>query len=157
LKKNDRFAASIIKSKTSNMKKVFAILALAGVMVSCNNKKAEDKKPADDTTKVTTDNTTTDNTTTTNTNYSSDNVPTFKDAEVQQFANDYAAFVKEYKAGLKDPAKLADLSAKMQDWGTRAQSIGQKLANDVEEARKWTEFVTACSKEMSDAAMNMGK
>ncbi len=140
------------------MKKVFAVLALVGVMVACNNKKKEDKKPeGKDTTATTTttDNTTTttDNTTTTNTS----GVPTFSDPEVQKFANDYAAFVNEYKAGLKDPAKLMELTKSMQDWASRASSIGMKLANNPEEAKKWADWTTAISKELTDAAMNMGK
>ena len=136
------------------MKKLFAVLALAGVMISCNNKKKEEKKAETDTT-VTNNNMGDQTTTTTTTN--TNGVPNFADPEVQKFANDYAAFVTEYKTGLKDPAKLAELSKSMTDWGTRAQSIGMKLANDPVEAKKWTDWMLIVNKELSDAAMNMGK
>jgi len=36
---------------------------------------------------------------------------------------------------MKDPAKLAELSKSMQDWGPRAQSIGMKLASSPEETK----------------------
>jgi PBP1b-binding outer membrane lipoprotein LpoB len=124
------------------MKKVFAVLALAGVMVSCNNKKKDEKKPEGDTTTTTT--TTVEPTTTTTT----PGVPTFSDPEVQQFANDYAAFIAEYKAGMNDPAKLQDLSTKMQDWGKRSTDIGMKLAAKPDEAKAWADWVMALSKEM---------
>lgn len=134
------------------MKKFLAILAIAGVMVSCNNKKKDEKKETTTDSVTTTTPTTTDNTTTTPT--TTDNtstpagVPSFSDPEVQKFANEYAAFVTEYKAGMKDPAKLAELGKKMQDWSTRAQAIGMKLAQKPEEAQKWTTWVTQLNKEL---------
>jgi hypothetical protein len=155
LKKNNRFAHSS-NLKTKNMKKLFAVIALAGVMVSCGNKKKEEKTAGKDTTVTNTTNTTGDQTTTTTTTNTA-GVPTFSDPEVQKFANDYAAFVTDYKNGLKDPAKLAELTKSMQDWSSRSQSIGMKLASNPEEAKKWTDWVMVISKELTDAAMNMGK
>jgi hypothetical protein len=125
------------------MKKILAVLALAGVMVSCNNKKKEEKKPDADTTAVTppvTDNPPAD--------APPAGVPKFSDPEVQKFANDYAAFIAEYKAGMSDPAKLQDLSAKMQDWSKRSTDIGMKLAAKPDEAKAWADWVMALSKEM---------
>jgi hypothetical protein len=133
------------------MKKLFAILAIAGVMTSCKDKK-EDKKTDETTVTTPTDNTTTtttttpDNTTTTTT--TTPGVPSFSDPEVQKFANDYAAFVAEYKAGMKDPAKLTALSKSMQDWSTKSQSIGMKLAKSPEEATKWSNWVMQINKEL---------
>ena len=131
------------------MKKLFAVLALAGVMVACNNKKKDEKKPEGDTTTITT--TTTDENppvTTTTTTTATTEVPKFSDPEVQKFANDYAAFISEYKAGMNDPAKLADLSAKMQDWSKRSTDVAMKLASKPEEAKAWADWVMAISKEL---------
>lgn len=122
------------------MKKLFTVLALVGVMTSCKSKKKDEKKP-DETTTTTT--TTTEGTTT-----AMSGVPTFSDPEVQKFANDYAAFIAEYKAGMKDPAKLMELSKNMQDWSTRATSVGMKLANHPEEAKAWADWMMACTKDM---------
>ena len=133
------------------MKKLFAVLAVAGIMASCNNDKKDEKKPDNGTTTTTTNDpstTTTTTTTTTNATTAMAGVPTFSDPEVQQFANDYAAFIAEYKAGMKDPAKLMELSKNMQTWGTRAASIGMKLAQKPEEAKAWSDFMMACSKEL---------
>ena len=129
------------------MKKLFAILAIAGVMVSCGNKKKGDKKPEGDTTATTTTTPTTTTTTDPGTTAMA-GVPTFSDPEVQKFANDYAAFIQEYKAGMKDPAKLMALAKNLQDWSTRATSVGMKLSTHPEEATAWANWMTACSKEL---------
>lgn len=131
------------------MKKVFAVLALVGVMTSCNNKKKDEKKPEGDTTTTTTTTTTENNTTTTTTENSG--TPKFSDPEVQKFADDYAAFVKEYKAGMNDPAKLADLTAKMQEWSKKSTEIGMKLASKPDEAKAWADWIMQLSKEMMPA------
>jgi len=130
------------------MKKVLAVLALAGVMASCNNKKKDEPKPEGDTTTTTTTTTEDPTTTTTTTTTTDSGVPKFSDPEVQQFANDYAAFITEYKAGMNDPAKLADLSTKMQDWSKRSTDIGMKLASKPEEAKAWADWVLALTKDM---------
>ncbi|HUR65574.1 MAG TPA: hypothetical protein VMZ03_04420 [Chitinophagaceae bacterium] len=130
------------------MKKLFAVLALAGVMVSCSNKKKDEKKAEGDTTTTTTTTVEPTTTTTTTTTTAPAGVPTFSDPEVQKFANDYAAFIAEYKAGMNDPAKLQDLSAKMQDWSKRSTDIGMKLAAKPDEAKAWADWVMALSKEM---------
>jgi hypothetical protein len=121
------------------MKKLFAVLALVGVMTSCKDKKKDEKK---------TDETTTTTTTTTDATTPISGVPTFSDPEVQKFANDYAAFIAEYKAGMKDPAKLAELSKGMGEWSTRSQEIGLKLASNPEEAMAWAQWVLANTKEL---------
>lgn len=124
------------------------MLALVSLMaVACKDKK-EDKKEEPTTTQPTTEPTTTPTTTEpapTTTN--ADGVPSFSDPEVQKFANDYAAFIKEYKAGMKDPAKLSALAQKMQDWSKRATEIGTKLATSPDEAKKWTDWTMAIAKE----------
>ncbi len=128
------------------MKKLFAVLAIAGVMVACNNKKKDEKKPEGDTTTTTTTPPVTEPTT--ETTPAPAGVPTFSDPEVQKFANDYAAFMAEYKAGMSDPAKLAELSTKLQDWSKRSTEIGMKLATKPEEAKAWADWVMALSKDM---------
>jgi hypothetical protein len=131
------------------MKKLFAVLALVGVMTSCKDKKKDEKKPEETTTTTpTTDATTTPTTDATTTTTATAGVPTFSDPEVQKFANEYGAFIAEYKAGMKDPAKLAELSKSMTDWSTKAQSIGTKLATTPDEAKKWADWALELSKSL---------
>ena len=137
------------------MKKLFAVLALAGLMVSCSSKKKTEKTAGKDTTVTTTNggDKTTTTTTTTNTN----GVPTFSDPEVQKFANDYSAFIEEYLNGMKDPQKLAALGKEFTDWSGRAQQISMKLAANPEEAKKWADWALILSKKVQDATANMYK
>ena len=123
------------------MKKLFLVVAIAGFITSCKDKK--DEKKAEDATTTTTEEPKMESTTTAATG-----VPSFSDPEVQQFANDYAAFIANYKAGMQDPAKMADLTKNMQEWTTRSQSIGMKLAQTPGEAKKWSEWVMVISKEL---------
>jgi len=109
------------------MKKFLAVLALVAVMTSCKSKKADDKK-ADETS------TTSPGTTTTS---AVSGVPSFSDPEIQKFANDYAAFLAEYKAGMKDPAKLEALGKNLESWQNKGNEIGVKLAANPAEAQKW--------------------
>lgn len=131
------------------MKKIFAVLALVGVMTSCKSKKKDEAKPE---TTTTTDATTTptDATTTPTTTEPSNTavagVPSFKDADVQKFANDYTAFINEYKAGMADPAKAAQLATQLQEWSKKSTEIGMKLAKDPEEAKKWSDWAMELSK-----------
>lgn len=130
------------------MKKLFAIIALVGIMASsCKDKKNDEAKT--DGTETTTEPTTTESNTESTTAVSG--VPTFSDPEVQKFANEYGAFMAEYKAGMKDPAKLMELSKSMQDWSTRAQSIGMKLASKPEEAKAWADWAMALAKDIMPA------
>ena len=135
------------------MKKLFAVIALAGIMISCNNSKEEKTETKTDTTGTTTttpeatDPTTTVTTTTT----PAAGVPTFSDPEVQKFANDYAAFVNEYKAGMTDPNKMQEMAKNLQDWTTRSQSIGMKLSQNPDEAKKWADWVAEVNKQLMPA------
>ena len=129
------------------MKKLFAVIALVGIMSSCKDKKNEEPKADDATTTApATEATTTEPSTT-----AVAGVPTFSDPEVQKFANDYNAFILEYKAGMKDPARIMELSKNMQDWATRAQSIGMKLAAKPEEAKAWAEWAASLSQNLMPA------
>jgi hypothetical protein len=128
------------------MKKLLFVLTIAGLMTACKSKKADEKKPDETTTTPTAPTTTaaTESTTTT----AAAGVPSFSDPEVQKFANDYGAFMAEYKAGMKDPAKLATLAKTLQDWTSRSKDIGMKLATKPDEARAWAEWVLAFTKDM---------
>jgi hypothetical protein len=125
------------------MKKILFVIAVACFIASCKDKK--DEKKVDDTmvTPTTTEPSALETTTTPATG-----VPSFSDPEVQKFANDYAAFIANYKAGFKDPSKMADLTKNMQDWSAKSQSIGMKLASKPEEAKKWADWVMAINKEL---------
>jgi len=125
------------------MKKLLSLVALVGIMASCNNKKEEKKtdEKKTDTTVTTTDDKM-------NSTTAAAGVPTFSDPEVQQFANDYAAFIAAYKAGINDPAKAAELSKSWQDWGTRTSSIGMKFANNPEDAKKWADWIQELHKDI---------
>ena len=129
------------------MKKLFAVLAIAGVMVACNNKKKDEKAPEKDTTSTTT----TTTTTTTETTPAPAGVPTFSDPEVQKFANDYAAFITQYKSGMTDPAKAAELAKSAQEWSKRSTEIAMKLAAKPDEAKAFSEWLMGLAKEMMPA------
>ena len=130
------------------MKKVLLVVAIAGFMTSCKDKK--DEKKAEETT-TTTPTTTEPATPEPTTTVAATGVPSFSDPEVQKFANDYGAFIAEYKAGMKDPAKLMALSKNMQEWTSKSQNIGMKLAATPDEAQKWAEWVMAISKDLMPA------
>ena len=134
------------------MKKVLFVLAVAGVMASCGDKKKSDK-PAEvkDTTTATT------TTTTTTTTTATPGVPTFADPEVQSFVNDYTAFVNSYLDAYKakDMTKVSELAAKMTEWSGRSAAIGNKLAANPEEAKKFTDYMTKLSQDWANAAKAM--
>jgi hypothetical protein len=131
------------------MKKLFPVVALFVLFTACKDKKAEPKTgdtPATNTTSTTTP--TSEATTTAAT----PGVPKFSDPEVQKFANDYGAFMNEYKEGMKDPAKLADLSKKLQEWSTKAQGMAMKMAQNPAEAKAWADWTMELSKSMIPGA-----
>ncbi len=131
------------------MKKLLAVVALFSILVACNNKKKEATKTEDNTVvPTTTEPTTTDP----STSATVSGVPSFSDPEIQKFANDYAAFITEYKAGIKNPARLEALTKNMQDWSTRGQSIGMKLASNPSEAKKWSDWWLAVTRDLYPAS-----
>lgn len=130
------------------MKKVFAILAVAAVMVSCGNKKKSDK-PADGK----------DTAATTTTNNGGETTPItatagFADAEVQKYVDDYTAFVNSYLDAVKgkDMTKITDLSMKAADWANRSMDVSKKLAANPEEAKKFADIMTKLSNDWAEAA-----
>ncbi len=131
------------------MKKLLALLALAGVLVSCGNKKKDNPTPTDDTTTTTTTTTPTETPTTTTTT----SVPKFSDPDVQKFADDYAAFITSYKAGMGDPAKAVELAKSAEEWSKKSTEIAMKLATNPEEAKAFSEWILALANEMMPAAV----
>jgi hypothetical protein len=138
------------------MKKLFAVLALAGLMVACNSKKKAEKTSGTENTTNTNDQTTTTNDNTTVTSNVT-GVPTFADAEVQQYANDITAFVNAYLEALrsKNYTKAAELAPKWMDWTNRSASISMKLANNPEESKKWSDYWEKIGEEWEKAAKEM--
>ena len=136
------------------MKKVLFVLAVAGVMVSCGNKKKSDK-PAD--VKDTTGTTTTTTTTTTTIITPTGDVPTFSDPEVQKFVNDYTglvnAYIDAYKG--KDMTKVAELAGKYQQWGGQITTISMKLVAKPDDAKKFSDYMTKLSMDWANAAKAM--
>src|SRR5688572_14136528 len=139
------------------MKKLLSLIALVGIMASCNNKKEEKTDVKTDTTAtVPADNTNTtpaDNTTPTG------DVPTFSDPEVQKYVNDYSAFVAAYVEAYKskDMTKVQELSTKATEWTSKTQNIAMKLANNPEEATKFSNYMTKLSQDWSNAMMPANK
>ena len=82
-------------------------------------------------------------------------VPTFSDPEVQEFANEYAEFIAAYKNSQADPAKLSELTKKMETWGKKSQSLGAKLSNNPEDAQKWADWVAGLYKDLSPTTVDL--
>jgi hypothetical protein len=132
--------------KTTKMKKVLFVLAVAGVMASCGDKKKSDK-PAE----------VKDSITTTTTTTTPPGVPAFADAEVQAFVNDYTVFVQSYldACKAKDMAKAQELSMKMNDWSSRSMAIGNKLAGNPDETKKFNDYMSKLTQDWANAAKSM--
>lgn len=132
------------------MKKLLFVVAIAGIMTSCKDKKDEKKaEETTTTTPTTTEPTTTEPTTTTP---ATGGVPSFKDADVQAYAQAYADYADTYKkaAESKDMSKFADLSKMGQDLAMKSAAMSQKLATTPEEAKKLTDFIVAKSNEIAE-------
>jgi hypothetical protein len=131
------------------MKKLFAILALVGVMTSCKSKKKDEKKTEDttmtDTSGVNTNNTstttptTTDNSTTTTT---TGEIPKFADPEVQKFVDEYSALLLDWKNHPNDVALAQKWSTKSMEWNTTMTNMAARIMKDPTgpEAQKWAEW-----------------
>lgn len=129
------------------MKKLFAVLALVGVMTSCKSKKKDEKKPEETATTTTTP---TETTTTTG-------VPTFSDPDVQKYVNDYTAFVTGYMEAYKskDMTKIASLSTSASEWATKSMDMAKKLAANPDDAAKFSTYMTKLSNDMVEAVKGM--
>jgi hypothetical protein len=148
LKINYRLPPYLSNLKPQNMKKIFAVLAIIGVMTSCKGKK-DDKKVED---KTTTAPTNTDTTTAPVT----DNAyvpPTFADPDVQKYVTEYSAFVTSYVDAFKakDMDKVAKLGKESTMWTEKSQSIPAKLAANPDAAKRFTDFMIKMFDDMSAA------
>ena len=112
------------------MKKVLLSLLLLGVLFSCGKK--EEKN--------------TENTKNSETVSIENEVPKFKDPDVQEFADAYSELSKEYDN--MTPEKAGELSKKFQELSSKSQEIMQKLASDPKEAEKFTNYMTEIGKEI---------
>jgi hypothetical protein len=137
------------------MKKFFAMLAIAGILVSCGGKKKADKPAEGDST--TTTNTTTPTNSGENTTPANMGTPAFGDAEVQKYVDDYTAFVNGYLDAVKgkDMTKIQELSMKASEWTNRSMEISKKLATSPDDAKKFADYMTAMSEKWTAAAQEL--
>ncbi len=134
------------------MKKLFAVLALVGVMTSCKDKKDE-KKPEEPTTTPTDAAPTTDATTPAATS----GVPTFKDADVTAYVQSYEDYIAAYKKAVegKDMGKMAELGKMGQDLATKGTAAAQKLATSPDDAKKLADYMMAKSAEIMELSKKL--
>lgn len=131
------------------MKKIIAVLCVAGSLAACNDSKTHqttpDKKdtvktetPAPDSTpKITLAPTT-----------AVAGAPAFADPEVQKLADEYAEFVREARSAAGDPVRTAEYTAKAQDWAMRMAPVMQKIKSKPEEMKKWSAYMNRLAAEM---------
>src|SRR5690606_29446239 len=76
-------------------------------------------------------------------------IPQFSNPEVQQFAEEYAAFARDAAAAAQsgDAAKIQELQAKTVEWTRKIGEINQKLSSD--DAQKFTEWVSEINRAVS--------
>ena len=128
------------------MKKFLFVVAIAGIMTSCKDKKDE-KKAEESTTTMPTEPTTTAPTEPTTV---STGVPTFSDPDVTAYVKAYEDYIAVYKKAVegKDMSKMMDLSKMGQDLATKGMAASQKLAVNPEDAKKLADYMTARSAEI---------
>lgn len=83
----------------------------------------------------------------------SSDLPKFSDPEITKFAEEYNTYVKDMMAASKaqDATKIQELTAKAQEWATKAQTAMAKMTP--EDQKLWTEYYTKLSQDMTNAAM----
>ena len=83
----------------------------------------------------------------------SSDLPKFSNPEITKFAEEYNTYVKDMMAASKaqDATKIQELSAKAQEWATKAQTAMAKMTP--EDQKLWTEYYTKLSQDMTNAAM----
>jgi len=124
------------------MKKVFLAFTVIG-LVTLTSCKTEDKKVEDATENAveeTTEAAETATETMENTGAAVADIPQFSNADVQKFAEEYAAYYKEVQAAATsgDQAKIQALQTKAVEWAQKAQQYTQKMT--AEDAQKWAEW-----------------
>ncbi len=140
------------------MKKVIVILlGLALMVFSCKNEKKSETTNENETTTEVTDNDVSDEDTANsgeNTEENSDQVavPTFENAEIQEYVNSYQEYVNTYKEAFesKDMTKVQEMTAKGQEL---AQGVSAFADISAEDSKKLQDYMTAKTKEMQEIAM----
>lgn len=129
------------------MKKLFAVLAIVGVMTSCKDKKAE--TPVETPTETPT--------VTPETPTVTDGVPTFSDPDVSAYVKSYEDYIASYKAAVesKDMTKMADLGKMGQDLATKGTAAAQKLATSPDDAKKLADYMTAKATEIMELSKKL--
>lgn len=84
-------------------------------------------------------------------------IPTFSDPEVQDYVNDYTAFLKKYIKALKekDTEKLEKLSKDMEKFSKRSTGVANKLAAKPEEAKKFADYFTKLAERLTEAGKSL--
>lgn len=124
------------------MKKVFLTLTVIG-LVTLTSCKSEEKKVEDATENATeevTEEAAEAAEAIDNTAAAVSAVPQFSNAEVQQFADDYAKYYAEVKTAMTsgDQTKIMELQKKSVEWAQKAQEFTQKMTP--EDAKKWADW-----------------
>ncbi|MBG6131446.1 hypothetical protein IWQ47_002685 [Aquimarina sp. EL_43] len=84
-----------------------------------------------------------------------DGVPSFDNQKVQDYVNEYEAYLAEYAKIVesKDMTAFAGLAEKGTNLGKKASEIAGELTGD--DAKKWTDYMTASSEKMQALAKKM--
>lgn len=137
------------------MKKVLLVVAIAGFMISCKDKKEE--KKAEETTTTTPPTTTEPTTTEPSKMEASSGVPTFSDADVNAYVASYEEYVNTYKKAVegKDMGKMMELSKMGQDLVAKGTAASQKLASHPEDAKKLADYMTARAAEIVELSKKL--
>lgn len=137
------------------MKKVLLVVAIAGFMISCKDKKEE--KKAEETTTTTPPTTTEPTTTEPSKMEASSGVPTFSEADVNAYVAAYEEYVNTYKKAVegKDMGKMVELSKMGQDLVAKGTAAAQKLAAHPEDAKKLADYMTARSAEIIELSKKL--
>ena len=82
-------------------------------------------------------------------------IPSFENPAVEEYLNSYEAYIEKYKeaAMSKDMGLAASLSEEGQVLAQKAQEIASTLSP--EDTQKWTEYMSAKSKELQELAQSM--
>lgn len=84
-------------------------------------------------------------------------VPSFENSAIQEYVNSYEAYLKEYGRAVEnqDIEALSDLGPKGQELSIKAQEISGNMS--VEDAQKFTHYMTEKAKEIRELPLKMSK
>lgn len=133
-------------------KAILSIAMLAALLVTCckNSTKSESSEGTktetaseknDDTAKATAE--------------TSDGVPDFSDADVQDYVDAYESYMEEYKSAVesKDMTAFSALATKGQELASKAQEVSGKVSGA--DAEKLTNYMTEKAKELQELSKKM--